>query len=632
MIYLLFSILGVLPCILSSSDTVSKTDSVLPNAFPTLAVGKDTTGLYYVNTTLGTPGQEQMLRVDIAQPYLWVLSGSEYAQCNRLDSGCLTGSLYYVRQSTTSMNLTEDRVYDMQFMDYISINGTAVMDTLNLTSVIDNSLGKNILENLTNSTVHWDLDGDTLSMTNVSFINVDYSGSITQGALGLGGRITAPGEDINSDGFDGSFFFLEQLVANNVIDSSSYSLWLGQDVGQEDDEDENYTEENCGKLVLGAVDPGLYTGDFVKFDTIPFHDVDTGATSFGYPIVPLTKVSVKASSGQTLNVTSPDFAEPVLLDTRYLYSFLPLKLIIQIAIQTNAYYVESLDRWLVSCSIGDLNASMIFEFNGLSIDVPIKDFLSNSYDSVSNSTLHFSNGNPACYLRMYPNYATGFSVLGAAFVKNVYIAADLEGNAIALAQAAMASNSALEETTVSSVSSDSTQTSLVTSSKTLSVTGQKKAVNGALLKQDSASPNSTQGHTTDTSEDIRSPLPIESGYIPYATTRNASSARALTLWSSETNTMISTSDPIGQFTATIYSDGMIFTGRSFYTTAGSSRTTTSSDVGFVLGNSSNSPLTSTAKGNGVSLAPPIKLVKLNHTFFRLAMVSLGIAIGFLVVL
>lgn len=473
---------------------------------PHIIVGRDYSGLYYVNTTFGTPGQEQQLRVDMSQPYTWVVSGEIYPQCNKLNSGCLTGSLYYPLESTTSHEQDNGEYVRLQFLDLISINGTKYNDNMNFTNAVIESNGSTYEKNNT----MWNEQDGWLSINKTSFIVANETGSLAQGSLGLAGPINDPASDPQSSlNFDESYYFLSHLKNDGVIESSSYSLWVNNDT--DDDINQLLTNDNIGRLLLGAVDPKYYEGQLVSFQAIPFKDEQSGFLSYGYPIVPMSKISITNNNNEALNLTDSNFLQPVFLHSRYLYSYLPLSVIIQVAIQTNAVYVQSLDRWLVACEIGDLGSNIEFDFGNLTIGVPTVDFLGATNNVNTNSSLHFTNGKEACYLKMYPNYATSFSVLGKSFIKNAYIVHDIESGQIAMAQAAFPSDV-------------------------------EKASNSSAAKK------------------------IQSSTIPYAITNNVT--HQLTMSNSLAKV---SSDLLDKYTATIRSDGEIFTGRSFYDT---SRTST----------------------------------------------------------
>ncbi|QLQ80713.1 hypothetical protein HG537_0E00660 [Torulaspora globosa] len=487
-------------CQSNSSDESSSGGDA---GFPTIVLGKDESTLWYANVSFGTPKVQRSLRIDIGQPYTWLLQ-------------TLNGS-------QTAVRLNEGHVYDFNFMDGIDFAGPAIMDTVNFTDLT--FTGEIVQEtrsiNLSSTAV---VGSDYLSISNISFFEGNSSVSVSRGSLGLGGKITNELSAIDSARFDSSFFFLDRLTDLGIIASPSYSLWFGADnVPYSLRKLPSGTSNDCGKLILGAVDPTLFTGKLHMFKMIPYIDPETHLESNSYPILPLGTIYISSSTGKTLNVTAEEFVEPVLLDSRYSTSYLPIDAIIQIAVQIGATYVESLGRWVVACSVASYDVQLDFSFGDKMIRVPLEDFLVTTFDVSSNTTMHFSNGAEACLLAMGSKSTIGFNILGGPFLKNVYMAFDLEDNAMALAQAKKTDTSSSS----SASNSDATQTSTLASAI----------------------------------------LPISSGYIPYAESQNIS----MTMTLIPAAVPSATSNIPDIFTGTIDSDGLISTGRSFYQT---SRTTT----------------------------------------------------------
>ncbi|SCV01748.1 LAME_0G18228g1_1 [Lachancea meyersii CBS 8951] len=519
-------------------------------SLPSLRVNKDASGLYYINASVGTPGQMQMLRVDVVQPYTWLLA-KQFGSVLFEEEGVAEGSTFYNSDdSSTALNISNGQISEFAFMDRISFNSSAYSDTLELVSV--DQIGTSSSSEASNGTVNWRTNSSSLWFQDYAFFGAtEATYGLLQGALGLGGKINYPGNVVDSSQYNRSYYFLDQMASNGLINSSSYSLWMGGDTVNPISFFEGL--ENCGKLILGGVDRSLYTGDFVKFDTLPFVNSSSGFSSRGYPIIPLNKVSVRNSAGHVLNLTSDYFLEPVLLDSRYRYSFLPLSLIIQIAVQANAYYVESLDRWLLACDVASMDASILFQFGNLIINVPLRDLMGPTYDPATNDSLHFSNSQPACELRLLPETNIGLSILGGSFIKNVYLAAELESHQIALAQASTLPRITTE--TTSSTSSTSTSLSSHTSFSDASfyTSGQSHIEHRAVSTAEDASA-------------------IKSGVIPFATSNNYSSYETLVLYASTAEPAASCS-LVNQFTATISSDGVIFTGKVLYNTSYTTGTT-----------------------------------------------------------
>ncbi|SCU91829.1 LADA_0F12354g1_1 [Lachancea dasiensis] len=533
-------LLGVLAARLVYSDQFKA------GQFPWLEIHKDKTGLYYVNASIGTPAQTQMLRVDISQPYMWVFSPQLKASRDSAGQNSSVFTIFDADESSTSQSLSGDDDFNIQYNDRISFNGSTYMDTVEFkVSSSQTANSHNLLGNFSKHALSWRSNSSTLTLPDSAFFYADSAALLVQlGALGLGSKIYSPDSQSNSSNFNESFYFLDRLTSNGFLNSPSYSMWLGGDTV--DSLDSLVAEDDVGVLILGGVDRSLYTGDFMKFDTLPFYDPATQQTSNGYPIVPLSKVNVKSKSGQSLNLTNDFFAEPVLLDSRYRYNYLPLDLIVRIALQADAYYVPSLDRWLLACDVGRIGASITFEFGKLVIDVPLSDLMGSTYDASTNDTLHFSDSRAACELKFLPNTNIGgLNILGGPFIKNTYFAAELASNQVAMAQAVR----------VSASSSTSTiEISLDTATEThIGNVQTSKSANLKAIENSSA---------------------IRSGTIPFATSENGTLTESLVLSPSTAAVSNSDADVFNQFTASVSANGVINTGRSFYNTSYSTLPTT----------------------------------------------------------
>lgn len=141
---------------------------------------------------------------------------------------------------------------------------------------------------------------------------------------------------------------------------------------------------------------------------------------------------VNLNSGQKLTMKSNDDQIPVLLDSRASNFYLPLEVIINLAIQTRAYYSSELTRWLVTCHpLLDVKAAIEIQIGGLTVSVPISKFIDRAV--YNGSSLNFENGAEACVLKVVPSSVTGYNMLGLPFLKQIYLAVDNEGKKIALA-------------------------------------------------------------------------------------------------------------------------------------------------------------------------------------------------------
>lgn len=528
----------------SASANGTETRTTRSAQFPTVVVGKDGNSLYYVNVTFGTPAQRQGLRVDIAQPYLWVLSDNQLSTCNSSVVGCNSSTKYEYNDSETATSLSDGHIYDFHFLDSIRINGTAVMDNLNFTNLdmgedhIDEESSGNSPNNVSFYSTH-------LSIANASFFDAFFASYLTKGSLGLSAKISNTTSELNSDNFDNRFFFLDILTDMGIIECSSYSLWLGADTAPSSSSQVlESAYANSGKLIFGAVDPSLYYGPLTKLDMIPSYDPYTDGLTSSYPILPMGPIYIVSNTGKSLNMTAEEFLQPVLLDSRYTVNYLPLDTIVQVALQVGAIFVESLGNWLVPCTVANLGVHLDFTFAGTTITVPLGDFLSSTYDPISDTNIHFQNGDTACVLTMASRSRLGFNVLGGPFLKNIYLAVDLEGRSLAIAQARKVATRNYQ-----SPSGSSTYLSPF-----INATSEIKA--------------------------------ISSGYIPYATPGRLRSN--ITFYRDQFTA--ATTDIPDQFSAAIFSNALVSTGRSFYDTSRqrTSDTTSATPIeSFVFSNSTS---------------------------------------------
>ncbi|CAB4253774.1 putative aspartic endopeptidase [Maudiozyma barnettii] len=577
-------LLCILTFVVSTNCFKFTNDKILTNVgsdvreFPTLLVGKNNNNYYYINITFGTPGQLQTLALDTANPYSWVLSGEEDSQCGNR-SNCEDTTLYLRNESSTAVDINPGETYSLNFIEGIEVNGTAVSDVLTFPNITiltddDSSIVSPFTKSIHNTTTNVTFSNSYLKISQPYFLNVNESSNLYSGVLGLGGLITYPGNAIDYRNFDNDeFYFMKSLVDANIIDSASYSLWLNNDsTSVQTSISGNMLNDGSGRLILGAVDPILFTKDLIQFDMIPFMDTSTGVASTGYPILPMGPIYITNVDKESLNMTSKDYLEPVLIDSSFVGSYLPVSTIIQIAIQIGATYVESLDRWLVRCDVGTVGAHIDFTFDEVTIKVPLQHLLSTTFDASVNETTHFSDGQAACFLKLYANSYIGFNVLGESFLRNAYLAVDLEGGTVALAQA----NSPDQiSSSISGISSSSS-----TSSSSTSTT------KGA----------STNSSTSGVATTVRA---IQSGYIPYATYKKYNDS-LLTLYPASVSSL--SSNIPGQYTATIFSNGIVTApARSFYDTSRTSSTAKSSSTQF---NSLSINLSSATASRAASAAAP----------------------------
>lgn len=402
------------------SGKESKNDHDLPKLIFTIPAD-DT----YYNANVNVGGEDLELRLDITQPEIWVM-GDNFYRCDQIASfysheiaaygtdipklvsedplflatACAENGVYTTETknmpSATIPGLTNGQTYTVPNLD--SIEAIGKFETDNITFALGNN--------------------QELELGNFSFVSVDET-NLWTGGLGLAGNPTGSG-------------LLDSLVDRGIIKSASYSLWFS-----ELDESGN----GMCEVLLGAVDKNYFEGDFYSFNMIPYAGgrsddyTDQLARGLRLPTLLLTDIQVKnQNSKDQISLLSDKQSIPVLLESRTMYSYLPIEALINLAIQLDAVYNSDVDEWIVECDkLYDVNALLVFSFGNLDIDLPLSEFISNA--TYNSQDLTFSNGKQACYLMVLPCSEQGFSSLGLPFLRKAYIALDNEGQRIAIAKA-----------------------------------------------------------------------------------------------------------------------------------------------------------------------------------------------------
>lgn len=383
-------------------------------------IGED--GNYY-NTNMSLGNEEMGLRLDLVQPEVWVMNKNDFYKCSYIDKwisseiseygssmpALVTDASEYVATvcaqegyysmetgiaSPTKADVYNNQPYSIPYLNSINVSGVFATD--NLSFIVSGN--------------------EKITLRDFTFVNADDA-NVLVGGLGLAGNPTGSG-------------FLDSLVANDIIDSVGYSLWFN-----------NYSDSKnaVAEVIPGMIDKKYYSGDFFEFD-IPDHESSqesledsTMIDNLKLPILPLSDVEVENQNNhRTLSLKSDSQNFAVLLDSRTVFNYLPLYMIVNLAIQTNASYSSEVNRWVVECDqITNLNATLNFKFGDLSVKVPLDDFLLSA--SYNNRNLTFATGKRACYLSFLPSSVSGYASLGLPFLKAIYLAVDYEGDKIAVA-------------------------------------------------------------------------------------------------------------------------------------------------------------------------------------------------------
>lgn len=546
------------------------------NKFYQLNVGIDQNSLWYVNSSI--TDQDQYLRLDIAQPYVWVVDADANPD--------FISSTYKVDTDDISPFYQANTVYNFSFIDNIEMNCTPYMSNMSISDLQNNPYSEG------------DSSIDELVINTLGFM-VAYDSYSLMGSLGISGAINNTNwlyTQVATNNFNSSFMFLNDLKSEGLITHAGYSLWAAGDAyesiqfGTTSSINSNdiFSNYSVGSLMMNYVNSSLFTGDLVKFNSIPYYEVFTEGQSFssdGYPIFPLSGCNIIANNSEKVNLTTTDDITPVLFDTRYTTSFLPIDIIQQISIQTNAFYVESVESWYVECELGEINAEVEFLFGQLSIKVPLSEFITEAYlsdEDGSETPLYFKSVSGkktnACILKMKPSYLSGINILGVPFLKYSYLVGDIEANEYALAQAAtfdstsIALDSSSTENQKAVELKDNTVVTDTTSTSTSST---------SIFHIPSSLTASTKSSSTTTKSlegDNETAKFMSSGYIPFAKSSNITDKDLVltTFSAASTQSKEYGSNVLELFGynftyGSIFSNGEIITAtKSFYDTAVSS--------------------------------------------------------------
>ncbi|KAI5970204.1 YPS7 [Candida margitis] len=373
------------------------------------------------------------LRLDLIQPEVWVMNEDKYKECSEIyesrssilnqyssassipssvtdsplfTTNCAKRGLYTSSETMPAPSGVGDASiyngdsYIIPYMNQIHAKGQFATDNFNF--------------NLTS--------GYNFQMSNFTFVNVNDT-NVFVGGLGLASYPKGNG-------------FLSRLVQQSIIKSQSYSLWFSNSAST--------GNESIAQLIPGVVNRKYYVGDLYSVDMIPHTGVRYNSSQDSangdlanliLPIVNVDNVKIeRVDTGESVSIKSDeDEVLPVLLDSRILYSYLPLNVIINLAIQTNAFYSSEANRWLVECDTltSNGNATIDFVIGSVTVQIPLLEFL---VDAVYNGyNLQFENGKKACYLTFLRNDYAGFNSLGLPFLKHIYLVVDNDGKQVALA-------------------------------------------------------------------------------------------------------------------------------------------------------------------------------------------------------
>ncbi|KAF3914560.1 Candidapepsin-1 [Orbilia brochopaga] len=338
-------------------------------------------GIYYVNTTIGTPGQMIQVQLDTGSSDLWMFSDQA---CSR-DDPCYGGTFDPSASST----------YQLQFKDEFNISyvtagsgvhGDYILDDVNLAGVTVKGLTMGLATEAKN--VPTGIMGIGYRQNEAIFAQT-------------GGRSSYPN-------------IVELMVNQSLINSRAYSLFL-------DDKD-----SATGTILFGGYDTAKFDGDLSLLDIQP----DQNGIISGF-IVAWTNFSITTEQNGEVGLVNDGFDLPVFLDSGTTLTYLPEQLAEQILEAADAVYDRGSDIYYVQCDLGQSSATLNYQFggrNGPTIKVPFSEL-------VLSANAVRVRGVDYCVFGIKPAASGDILLFGDTFLRSAYVVYNLDGQTIGIAQA-----------------------------------------------------------------------------------------------------------------------------------------------------------------------------------------------------
>ncbi|KAK7735328.1 hypothetical protein SLS53_007559 [Cytospora paraplurivora] len=311
-----------------------------------------------------TPAQQVYVQLDTGSFELWV-----NPTCSNLDTAdrkfCDTIGFYNTSQSSTALDLDQAKTL------YYGI-GSA---------------------NISYFTDDIALPGASTALTGVQFGVATSTKSEFSGILGIGYGLGYTTKYRN---------FVDELAYQNQTKVKAYSVALGS------------KDEEEGVLVFGGVDTSKFSGRLANLPIIPADDSPDGVARYW---ISMNNMSLTPPSGQTKTYVNSTM--DVFLDTGSTLTLLPQDVCDQLGSDFGSDGLDSSGYYAVDCSLADVDGTVNFDFDGVSIKVPYNEFIR-------------KNGEDSCVLGITPS--TTFTLLGDTFMRSAYAVIDLETNAVHLQQ------------------------------------------------------------------------------------------------------------------------------------------------------------------------------------------------------
>lgn len=357
----------------------------------TLTNALNTYGLYYVNATVGTPGQSLAFQLDTGSSDVWMFNSQAYQSCLNSQYGaqCFGGS-FSPSQSSSYTQIGQSGEFQIQYETPGSgVSGNYFLD---------------------------DLSVGNIKLTNLTMALATQANQTFTGIMGIA---FASDESIVSNANTQPYQnIIDVMLDQGVINTKAYSLYL---------DDEN---ANTGSIIFGGYDSDKYTGNLTWLDI----QIDSQTGVIDSFAVAWSAMAVSDSSGSTL--LSSSFPQAAVLDSGTTLTVIPQDLFNQMANYFGAQNTQTYG-YIVACSIGNQAGSIDFVFggdNGPYISVPFSEFALPLLDT-NGQPITDKNGNQICQFGMDVASQGTPILLGDTFLRSAYVVYDLTNKQIAIANA-----------------------------------------------------------------------------------------------------------------------------------------------------------------------------------------------------
>jgi len=261
---------------------------------------------------------------------------------------------------------------------------------------------------------------DTFHIGGVSVSNLQFGVGLVstseEGIMGIGFKTNEAQTVLGKEPYDNLPYLMEK---QGLINSVAYSVWL------------NDLDAATGQILFGGIDTQKYHGSLA---TIPI-DKRSGETAASEFLITLTGITLTNAAGANKTIVDASSSGiAVLLDTGASFTYLPTAVANDLASAIGATYNAAFGGPTLPCSKRSLPGTINFEFSGVTIKVPLDEFVVDAVGTDGTSYIDSNTGEQICFFGILGADSSSSSTLGDTFQRSAYVVYDLSNEEISLAQ------------------------------------------------------------------------------------------------------------------------------------------------------------------------------------------------------